>query len=48
MNYVDEKLIELGVNLTGLAVKSTASTVQKKISAAKARKNDKNTIEVYD
>lgn len=48
MNYVDEKLIELGVNLTGLAVKSTASTVQKKISAAKAKKNDKNTIEVYD
>lgn len=30
MNYVDEKLIELGVNLTGLAVKSTASIVQKK------------------
>lgn len=48
MNYADEKLIELGINLTGLAVKSTASTVQKKISAAKARKNDKNTIEVYD
>ena len=48
MNYVDEKIIELGINLTGLAVKSTASTVQKKISAVKARKNDKNTIEVYD
>lgn len=48
MGYASEKLIELGVNLTELAVKSTASTVQKKISAAKARKNDKKTIEVYD
>ena len=48
MGYASEKLIELGVNLTELAVKSTASTVQMKISAAKARKNDKKTIEVYD
>lgn len=48
MEYAEEKLIELGVTLTGLAVKGTASTIQKKISAAKAKKNDKETIELYD
>ena len=48
MDYANEQLIELGVSLTGLAVKSTASTIQKKISASKARKDDKKTIELYD
>ena len=48
MDYANEQLIELGVSLTGLAVKSTASTIQKKISAAKARKDDRKTIELYD
>ena len=48
MEYTEEKLIELGVTLTGLAVKGTASTIQKKISAAKAKKNNKETIELYD
>lgn len=48
MDYANEQLIELGVSLTGLVVKSTASTIQKKISASKARKDDKKTIELYD
>lgn len=48
MDYTSEKLIELGVNLAGLTVKDTASTIQKKISASKARKDDKRTIETYD
>lgn len=48
MDYAKEQLIELGISLSGLAVKSTASIIQKKISASKARKNDKKTIEVYD
>jgi hypothetical protein len=48
MDYASEKLIELGVSLTGLAVKETASTVQKKISSAKAKRDDKKVIETYD
>ncbi len=48
MDYANEKLIELGVNLTGLVVKETASTIQKKITATKSRRDDKKTIETYD
>jgi len=48
MDYVKEQFVELGVALTGLAVKGTVSTIQKKISASKARKDDKKTIELYD
>lgn len=48
MDYAKEQLIELGVSLTGLAVKGTASTVQKRISASKAKRDDKKTIELYD
>lgn len=48
MEYGNEKLIEMGVTLAGMAVKETASTIQKKISASKTRKDDKRTIEVYD
>lgn len=48
MDYAKEQLIELGVSLTGLALKSTASTIQKKIDASKTRNNDKKTIELYD
>ena len=48
MDYAKEQFIELGVALTGLAVKGTASTIHKKIGAAKARKDDKKTIELYD
>lgn len=48
MDYAKEQFVELGVALTGLAVKGTASAIQKKISASKARKDDKKTIELYD
>ena len=44
MDYAKEQFVELGVALTGLAVKGTASTIQKKIGASKARKDDKKTI----
>ena len=47
MDYVKEQFVELGVALTGLAVKGTASTIQKKISASKARNDDKKTIELW-
>jgi hypothetical protein len=48
MDYAKEQLIELGISLSTLAVKGTASTIQKKIGASKARKDDKKTIELYD
>ncbi len=48
MDYAKEQLIELGVSLSSLAIKSTASTIQKRISVAKTKKADKKTIELYD
>lgn len=48
MDYGKEQLIEMGVTLAGMAVKGTASTIQKKIASSKARKDDKRTIELYD
>ena len=38
----------MGVTLAGMAVKGTATTIQKKIASSKGRKDDKKTIELYD
>lgn len=47
-NYVNETLIELGARLTELAVKGTASTISKKIQAAKDIKDADKLRTTYD
>ena len=48
MEYAKEQLVELGVELTALAVKGTVSAIQKKISVSKENNDNKKTIELYD
>lgn len=48
MDYAQQQFVELGIKLTELVVKGTVSSVQKRISASKTRKDDKKTIELYD
>ena len=48
MDLNNEYILQLGTTLTELAVKGTVSSIQKKIGASKARKDDKRTIEIYD
>lgn len=48
MDYAKEQLIQAGIELSALAVRGTVGSIQKKIAASKARKDDKKTIEIYD
>lgn len=47
MDINNDILVQLGANLTELAVKGTVSKIQTKIETCKAKKNDKELIEQY-